>query len=129
MKKYNCVLLVDDDLVSCFLNKEILTTLEVTDDIHTAGNGEEALHFISENQKKQNHCPDLIFLDINMPVMDGFQFLSELEKLQNGQLQIAKIIILTSSNNPVDRKLATQFHISGYINKPLTWENLEIYLA
>ena len=129
MKKYNCILLVDDDLISCFLNKEILTTLKVTDHIHTASNGEEALHFIVENRKKQNPCPDLIFLDINMPAMDGFQFLSELQKLQEGQLQIAKIIILTSSNSPIDRNLAAQYHISGYINKPLTGENLEVFLT
>ena len=129
MKKYNCILLVDDDLVSCFLNKEILTTLGVSDHIHTVGNGEEALHFIVENRKKQNPCPDLIFLDINMPGMDGFQFLSEMQKLKEEDFQIAKIIVLTSSNSPIDRNHAARYSISGYINKPLAWENLEVFLT
>jgi CheY-like chemotaxis protein len=129
MQKYNCVLLVDDDLVSSFLIKEILIRFKVTEHTHTARNGQEALHFIKENFKTETACPDLVFLDINMPVMDGFEFLEEFQKLSKQQKETLKIIVLTSSANPADVTKAKQYFIEGYITKPLTFEKLQNILS
>jgi CheY-like chemotaxis protein len=124
MQKFNCVLLVDDDQVSSFLIKEILKTNKVSQKIHSAQNGEEALKFINQNNDPTAR-PDLIFLDINMPVMDGFQFLEEFQKLSNALRSSIKIIVLTSSSNSSDMKKASEYPIQGYLTKPLTIKNLE----
>jgi CheY-like chemotaxis protein len=125
MQKYNCVLLIDDDLISSFLIKEILLRFKVTDHTHAVRNGREALDFIEENFKTETACPDLIFLDLNMPVMDGFEFLEEFKKLSQIRKKSLKIIVLTSSANPSDVTKANEYFIDGYLNKPLTFENLQ----
>jgi CheY-like chemotaxis protein len=124
MQQYKCILLVDDDLVSSFLNKEILVRYGVTGTIHTAKNGSDALQFIQGRQNTSEPCPDLILLDINMPVMDGFEFLAEFQKLPASVQESVHIVILTSSSNRVDRDRAEKFQIKGYLNKPLTFDNL-----
>jgi CheY-like chemotaxis protein len=124
MQKYNCVLLVDDDHVSSFLIKEILKTSKVAQQIYSTENGEQALRFIETHENKSS-CPDLIFLDINMPVMDGFQFLEEFQKLSERVRKTIKIIVLTSSSNSQDRRKANEYPIYGYLTKPLTFKTLE----
>jgi len=81
-------------------------------------NGEEALDFIKNNTEDIH--PELILLDINMPVMDGFEFLQEYNKVDfNGKLK-PHIIMLTTSTNPTDVDKVKKSDITGYINKPLT---------
>jgi CheY-like chemotaxis protein len=123
MKKYKSVLLVDDDQVSCFINDRILKTFGVTANIYTASNGKEALNFIQENTNNQHTFPDLILLDLHMPVMNGFEFMEDFSKIER-KGAAPKVIILTSSANPVDRKKVEQYPILGYMNKPLLVEEL-----
>jgi CheY-like chemotaxis protein len=118
MKKINCILLVDDDNINNFINERLLKKLNITNNVKVAMNGEEALDFI-KNNKEEIH-PELILLDINMPVMDGFEFLQEYNKVDfNGKLK-PHIIMLTTSTNPNDVNKVKQSDITGYINKPLT---------
>ena len=128
MRSYKCILLVDDDLVSSFLNKEILSRFGMKGQIHTAKNGDDALKFISARENVTDSCPDLIFLDINMPVMDGFEFLAEFQKFPEEQRSSVDIVMLTSSSNTLDRERSEQYPIKGYVNKPLTFENLKTIL-
>lgn len=122
-KNYKSVLLVDDDKVSCFINERILKTFGVTALIHTVNNGQEALNFIQENNNNHERFPDLILLDLHMPVMNGFEFMEDFSKLSY-QGEVPKILILTSSANPVDREKVEQYPILGYMNKPLRFEEL-----
>ncbi len=123
MKIYNNILLVDDDLDACFLNKRTIHSMQLADNIVTCCHGKEALSFLSDNcmhaigHTKQ--CPDLIFLDIKMPVMDGFEFLEEFIHLPI-KTPRPKVFILTSSNHKTDYERATEFKVDGYIVKPLT---------
>ncbi len=131
-KKYHCALLVDDDPVSCFINKEILSLSELAHHSHAAYNGEEALEFIEKHcelHERIEHCPDLIFLDLNMPVMDGFAFLDTFSKLNLERKEEIEVIILTSSTNHLDIERVKKYQVKGYINKPLTKENLAAVLA
>ncbi len=118
MKKINCVLLVDDDNINNFINERLLKKLNITHNVKVAMNGEEALDFLKSNA--ENLFPELILLDINMPVMDGFEFLQEYKKADFDGKQPPYIIMLTTSTNPNDVDKVKKSDVAGYINKPLT---------
>ena len=104
-KKLNCILLVDDNESDNFLHKMTIQKADITDHIEIAENGEEALDFLTSKcgfgQAESSSCqPELILLDINMPVMDGWQFLEEYNRLEKDQKMKIVIIILTTSFNP-----------------------------
>jgi response regulator of citrate/malate metabolism len=120
MNKLNKIMLIDDDNVSNFINEQLIRKLEIAEDIIIATNGQEAMAHVSETQV----YPELIFLDINMPVANGFEFLKNLKimKLVNAELII---VILTNQVNPGDLERLIYFGISEIINKPLTQEKLQ----
>ncbi len=119
MNKIACTLLVDDDETANFLNELLFKRLDVTQKLLIARNGLEALDVISENCPGQS-CPALILLDINMPIMDGFEFLNAYKELNFDQKQSVVIIMLTTSLNPRDMEKVQEANIAGVINKPLT---------
>lgn len=131
MKKLNCILLVDDDPSSNFIHKSFINRLEICDQVYEAQNGEEALKFLLETKKGNGHPvrphPDIIMLDLNMPVMDGFTFLQYYSELDDF-LKKSKIIILSSSNRKEDIETIEKFGlVSEYMVKPLKkddWEKL-----
>jgi CheY-like chemotaxis protein len=69
-----------------------------------------------------------IFLDLNMPVMDGFTFLHEYKKLLTAQTNNTKVVVLTSSNNPWDKAHVQSYDIDNYINKPKSTQHLKYVL-
>ena len=126
MKKLNSILLVDDDPISQYINQNLIKKLKLSNHIHLAMNGAEAIHYLKEDIKKNKHAfPELILLDLNMPVMDGFEFLRHYDKLFRSEKKEVKIIILTTSSNLNDVKKAQKFPaISEYLTKPLTEEKI-----
>jgi CheY-like chemotaxis protein len=118
MDKLSCVLLVDDDKTTNFLNRLLLEDLGLAEQILVAENGREALRVI-EAQSASGICPALIFLDINMPVMNGFDFLEAYAKLDFAQKDSIIIVMLTTSLNPKDLARLEQFPLHGFLNKPL----------
>lgn len=132
MRKLNKILLVDDDSTSNFLTQMILEDLQVADAIIVKKNGQEALDYINELCLQHNEdCPELIFLDINMPIMDGFELLDELKrlnKLHNPDSPIT-VVLLTTSNNPKDIEKAKTYDITYYIEKPLTEDSIRHLLS
>ena len=133
MKKLKNVFLIDDDEAGNFLSERVISGMKITDHTLTFDNGKDALDFMVKscggNNKNPEVCPELILLDINMPVMDGFQFLHELENNSILPKEKLKIFILTSSNNPSDIEKAKQFNVDGYIHKPITRQKLESLLS
>jgi CheY-like chemotaxis protein len=127
MKRMDSVLLVDDDPICNFISSTLLKQLHVSDDIHSVRNGKEALKFLKENViiKTVTIFPEVIFLDLNMPVMDGFDFLEQLNNIMPTYANICKIYILTSSESPVDIDRCNSYDIAGYISKPLDEKKLE----
>ena len=123
-KKLKTVLLVDDDAATNFLHSIILKILKCTETIDTARNGKEALDYLHENNP-----PDLILLDINMPGMDGWMFLDELDKLPEIKSKTKVIVMITSSVNPQDRLKALERGTTGFMSKPLTNEKAREMLS
>jgi CheY-like chemotaxis protein len=120
MRKFNRILLVDDDPISNFINSQVikLTGLGTT---KVTMNGKEAMDYINTDCEKENLYPDLIIVDINMPVMDGFEFVSQYFKLKINNRGNALIYMLTTSNDPKDIKKSNELGIP-MLAKPLTAE-------
>lgn len=125
MNKINCILLVEDDSVTNFLNERIIRGLKITDNIQIANNGHAAVNFIREfAAENSNQCPQIILLDLNMPGSDGFEFIYAFKEMQFSNKQDVKIIILTTSIHEHDIKQIVGDINIGYINKPLAEEKL-----
>lgn len=119
------ILLVDDDRVNNFLSEKVLEQLGLVHGIRTALNGEEALDlFNGYYMEGSNLLPDIILLDLNMPIMDGFGFLTEFEKLDFPDKEKVNVIIVTSSYDPRDIERARELGVRHYLAKPLEPEGL-----
>jgi CheY-like chemotaxis protein len=113
------VLLVEDDRVDALLVKKAFRSLKITNPIHHVENGEEALEFL---QDSENNKPWIILLDINMPRMNGIEFLEEAKKDED--MRNIPVIVLTSSVEQRDRIDAFKFGIAGYMVKPVTYSDM-----
>lgn len=126
MTSVNAILLIDDDPIVQFINKSFLSKRISCQKFYTASNGEEGLLILeSLEANPEKLFPDFIFLDLNMPVKDGFEFLKKYNEKYSGTLNKVKIIVLTTSDASEDKKRVKQLLISDYITKPLTEENFK----
>ena len=116
---YN-ICIVDDDNIYQFTMIKTLKSIPSTDKIIVFSDGERALNFLTENIDKENKLPDVIFLDINMPIMDGFQFMEEYVKIKPNVGKKITIYMVSSSVDPADIQRAKNISdISDYIIKPI----------
>ena len=118
MNKLTTTLLVDDDETTNFVNQMLLEDMGVTEDVLVANNGQEALELVRQ-RCQEGLCPELILLDINMPVMNGFEFLEEYEQLSFPNKQSVVVVMLTTSLNPQDMNRLRDLPNEGFLNKPL----------
>ncbi|MCM8569529.1 response regulator [Gramella jeungdoensis] len=125
MKKIDCTWIVDDDPIFLYYMRRIMRSLDAFEDVKICENGREALKDLKKASKIDNRSiPNLIFLDLNMPVMDGWQFLDELQKMEKSKDII--IYIVTSSVDPSDKEKASAYDfVEDYIVKPLKADNLK----
>jgi CheY-like chemotaxis protein len=118
--KFDRVLLIDDNDIDNFINERMITTNYFSSQVVVKNSGEAALKYLLDNAENENFLPQLIFLDLNMPVMDGFAFLAEFEKLPQKIRSNSKIVVLSSSISPEDiDRASTNVFVVKYINKPL----------
>ena len=124
MEKLSCILLVDDDDTTNFLNESLIEEMKVANQIMVANNGKEGLDQLESYFREHGSSPQLIFLDINMPVMDGFEFLENFQQLDEAHKASVKIIMLTTSSSPVDIQKIKNLGVNEFLSKPLTEEML-----
>lgn len=118
-------MLIEDDKINAVLSKRLLEKFLITNGIFIVSNGEEALKFIVNYDPDFNTCPELIFLDIDMPVMDGFSFLESFEELSFLNKEKVQIVMLTNSSRPEDIERCKDMGIKYFLNKPLTEEKVK----
>ena len=129
--KYHSIMLIDDNEIDNLINQKMIESASICDRIFVHTGAKSAIEFLKNMEKlaiesKEGFLPEIIFLDIDMPLMDGFQFLDEFEKLSESTKEHSKIIMLTSSLNPLDMQKAKKNKlIVKYLNKPLSQENLK----
>jgi CheY-like chemotaxis protein len=117
MEKKN-ILLVDDDSIANFLIEKIIQSTGLARNIFKALNGKEALEYFDQN----NELPEVVLLDLNMPVMNGFEFLRAFQVLDVKDKDDVLIIMVTSSGNPSDKEQARSLGVRHYLTKPISAE-------
>ncbi|MEP2671484.1 MAG: response regulator [Cyclobacteriaceae bacterium] len=125
MGKAVVICIVDDDDVYQYTVTRALKSDSLVKKILVFSDGEEALDFVTDNIGKVDDLPDIIFLDVNMPIMDGWQFMEEYIKLKPRVGKEITIYMVTSSVDPVDIEKAEKFReISDYLVKPIQPDQL-----
>ena len=126
---YKNVMLIDDNEIDNLINQKMIESSGITHNVYIHTGAKSAIEFLRNLEKladlSNEVLPDIIFLDIDMPLMDGFQFLDEFEKLSAKTKDKCKIVMLTSSINPQDLDRSKGYsYVKRYLNKPLSHENL-----
>ena len=118
------ILLVEDDEVDVMNVKRAFKKYKITNPLYIAGNGIEALEMLRSQNNQSPTIPEsrrLILLDLNMPKMNGIEFLNEIRNDDN--LKRTPVIVLTTSDEDKDRIEAYNLNVAGYILKPVTFSN------
>ncbi|MFN3405545.1 MAG: response regulator [Cytophagaceae bacterium] len=120
------VMLVDDNDTDNFIHKRVIELTGFAKNIIVKNSGKSALEFLGNNKNNISALPDIIFLDINMPIVDGFVFLFEYENFPEELKKKCKIVILSSSDSKRDiDRIVDNEYVINFITKPLSEEALE----
>ncbi|HWS59309.1 MAG TPA: response regulator [Flavobacterium sp.] len=121
------ILCVDDDPITLMLCKMVISKVSFSNEIATAKNGEEALKYFDSIKTPSNiNKPQLIFLDLNMPVMNGWEFLESFSTEAYSEFHDTKIIILSSTINPEDLEKSKKYPmVIDFLSKPISRQMLE----
>lgn len=124
-QQLNCILLIDDDETTNYVNTILINKANCTKEVLSVTSGHQALEYLKSVDENGNHPqPDLIFLDINMPVMNGWEFIEEYNQLLPEQRGKVLVWMLSTSDNPADRERAKSLGSDGFMAKPLTISKL-----
>ncbi|ANQ50283.1 response regulator [Flammeovirga yaeyamensis] len=119
------ILLIDDSESISFFNQLIIEQANITEKCTMLLSGEKGLEYLQEYDKEKYPLPEIILLDINMPRMNGWEFIEEFDQLDKSITENITLFMLTTSTNKDDKdKALTYSTVKGYLTKPLTEEQL-----
>lgn len=126
MKPFDSVCVIDDDMVYRFALRCLLETWDLANNFTEFTDGSDAFEFIKSNASNSSTLPDVVFLDINMPVMNGFNFLDEYAKIKSTLTKDIRIYLVSASIADETRRRA-QSHpmVNGFIIKPMPVDALQ----
>ena len=127
--RYKKIMLIDDNEIDNLINQKMIEASGIGERIMVHSGAKSALESLRNlemlTDAPEQLLPELIFLDIDMPIMDGFQFLEEFDRLSDAIKGYTKVVMLTSSMNPQDLSKATKsVYVKKYLNKPLSQDAL-----
>lgn len=121
----NHVMLVDDNDTDNFIHKRVIELTGFAENIIVKNSGKTALEYLETNKNNLANLPNIIFLDINMPIVDGFVFLFEYENFPEQLKEKCKVVILSSSDSKRDiDRIVDNEYVINFITKPLSEEAL-----
>ena len=129
MPQVPSILLVDDDETTNFLNQALIKRAQITERVLVATNGLEALQVLQATcTPNSTECPSLILLDVNMPVMNGIEFLEAYQQSAAAQNKPSVIVLLTTTVLTRDLERVQQLPIASVLDKPLTSAKLQVLI-
>ncbi|SDS42948.1 response regulator [Gramella sp. MAR_2010_147] len=132
-QKVELACIIDDDKIYVNLVKKIIEIKKLSENLLIYKNGKEALDYfknIMETATDEDKLPDIIFLDLNMPVMDGWEFLNEFIKIKNSLNKKITLYVVSSSIDPRDLERAKSFNlVTDYLIKPIELKKFEKIFA
>lgn len=126
------ILCIDDDPIALMLCKKVISKFQFSEEVFVAKNGAEALNLLENSHdilQSENNAPELIFLDLNMPVMGGWEFLDHITSEEFPYSNQIPVVILSSTIDPQDVARAKEYSVVlDFVSKPITKETL-MYLS
>lgn len=127
-QKVELACIIDDDKIYVNLVKKIIEIKKLSEDLLIYKNGKEALEYFKNSLENisPDKIPDIIFLDLNMPVMDGWEFLNQFVKIKNSFTKKISLYVVSSSIDPSDLERAKSFNlVTDYLIKPIELKKFE----
>ena len=126
IKKIPLMGIIDDDTIYQFILTSIINKNRLAENILSFSDGEKAIQYFMNNKTNSEKIPDILFLDVNMPIMDGWMFIEEYARIKKEIIKKTAIFMLSSSVNPIDIERAGEIsEISDYIIKPIKLEEVK----
>lgn len=119
------LLIIDDDAICSFINTRVAQTSGLFREILSVQNGKDALDFLQTVSKGKGRSPDVILVDLNMPIVNGFDFITAFHDMNLDNKENIGVVVLTSSEDARDIDRARALGIEHYLMKPLTVNSLQ----